>query len=1191
MFHKEIRLSFVRDCPLEAAAPVKCAVSEGISLPFQAKVTLFYDKALTRKDLEDCLLLKTRLEMSQQDTTGAMRRGRTFHGIITSYNALGLLSDINDTAPGNDCYGYEIVIEPEIALMGLNLRTRSFPPDNSPADIISSIFAEYNLPCSFDVDLFDKLPSQGQAAQENNETDLNFINRFSFYYGLNYVLELPEDTEEGDPSFAPATAVFSRGWLVSRGRRFTGNTLTEAEEISCIIGSKEAASFAQGPLELDRLVKTGFAGMGSIRGSSVIPGAARTAPPVFLKGFETVRGAGKKPGEEILAFGRESAQALDRLFSDRTLIKAHDFAVASGQPLLVNKSRYLTVRSRFSFNLALPKGFRRASGCPAAEEELSLTAVAVPFPDEAAGDATLGPLCCFSRIPDNPSPGNAFVISEIPRPGQSFNLAGAPALSNDIAGTSSSGGGNSDTEVCEATVCDSAGKTTAAGTVAPASDDDTAFPARFCALIDGSDTAITANWVSFGGSQDPLGNFPKIGEKVLLLHAGNSYYFMGYLAKQDALPIYDEGLRKDLLMSEVLNSGYDPSGTAGADRKVTNTNRDQNNQYLAFVRFSKSQALVEYMIMQGRLESFMKCLALRWNSNEITEIYDDNKSDIKTKLAAVNTARDKLDTDINKGNVSSATLQKDKDALTNAYSALASAAASVVTKLNNVKPIENRRDEILKKKHPDVEPKDYTEAQKDAALEEILGFAGFSLFCDGTHREYGKVLESAADSDITATAGKQVSIQAGSDIVITAESSITLQVGNSVITMDASGISLSSAYFKGNYSPWDGRITLNPITGVSVSGFQFQANTLMAAGMSDGFGGSMGTKNGLMSLTAPQIKLSNLNGWSCAKAISALSLRTVNAFVNGVCYASGTEAGAMAAPIISDLSSYANKALSVISAGKDAWDAYKKAVDNGTGGRRAPASLVTSYISLAMDVLDVLENFVVCDIVKNCDKDAGFITRNRKNGYVCGHDIYLIVTSSIRTTMLISNALLLLRDNLKSPQISSLELNASGTTHTAGSIEFCTVSGDIECSPLAGQDHTVIADDQYVIRNGADLTDSAVSAADAAITGLGNIVSSTADSLGARATATSRSRRNVLGSEELGVTRKRTALNEESTTGTKTAGTGDEDNVLGSSGEIAASETKGTGSSANAKATKTEAAGIEDTAGGLKTDTTVEELG
>lgn len=1186
MFHKEIRLSFVRNCPLEAAAPVKCAVSEGISLPFQAKVTLFYDKALTRKDLEDCLLLKTRLEMFQQDTTGTLRRGRIFHGIITSYNALGLLSDLNDDSPESDCYGYEIVIEPEIALMGLNLRTRSFDAESSPADIITGIFAEYSLPCSFDTGLFDKLPQQGQAAQENNETDLNFINRFSFYYGFNYVLEPPEEPEGGEPSFAPETAVFSRGWRVSRGRRFTGNTLTEAAEIPCIADSKEVPSFAQGSLALDRLVKTGFAGMGSIRGSAIIPGAAITSPPSFLKGFETVRGSGKKPGEEILSFGRESAQALDRLFSERTMIRAHDFAAASGATLLIQGSRYLIARSRFSFSLNQPRGFRRAPGYPAAEEELSLTAVAVPFPDEAAGDATLGPLCCFSRIPDNPSPGNAFVISEIPRPGQSFNLAGAPALSNDIAGTSSSGGGNSDTEVCEATVCDSAGKTTAAGTVAPALDDDTAFPARFCALIDGSDSAITANCVSFSGSQDPLGNFPKIGQRVLLLHAGNSYYFMGCLSKQDALPVYDKTLRDDLMMSEFLNSGYAPDQKDGADKTITCKNRDQHNQYLAFIRFSKSAALVKYLIMQDHLADFMKCLALRSNTRKITEIYDSKKKEIQTQLTALENARDKLDEALNNGT----DLKTAKDNLTKAEADLTASAETIVSKIKDVRSIKKRLAEILKEQYPDTEPSKYTAAQKDAALEIILGLAGFSLFYDGTHREYGAALENAAATDITASAGKKVSIQAGSDIVITADSSITLQVGNSALSMDGNGISLSTAYFKNKFSPWDGRITLSPVTGVSVSGYQFQANALMAAGMSDSFGGSVGTKTGLMSVSAPQIKLNTMNGMSAAKVITALSLRVADAISDTACQSADNDDGDMAASIISNLCDYGNTGLSIADDAITALKEFIKAVNSGTCGPRSVADLGISFISVILDTTDVLEALVACDIVRNASEDYDFVKRTPENGYVSEHDKYLIIISSIRTAALMTSGLLLMADNLASSQISVLELNASGATHTAGRMEFSTVSGSIEVSPLAAQDTAEVGDSLIDGFGDADALALTADVAAATARGLRNIAGNTGARLAETATMTNLGRHDVTGSEEISVTQSRTALHEDRTAGTRTDGTGSRDDISGSSGKINATETGGAGSSENSDALKSGTTGVKDIAGGLKTNQTLEDI-
>ena len=593
--------------------------------------------------------------------------------------------------------------------------------------------------------------------------------------------------------------------------------------------------------------------------------------------------------------------------------------------------------------------------------------------------------------------------------------------------------------------------------------------------------------------------------------------------------------------------------------------------------------------MQGRLESFMKCLALRWNSHKITELYDTKKSDIETKLAAVNTARDKLETAVNKSGNNKKEIESCKTALTNANNDLASEAAAVAFGLKDVKTIKNRINEIIKKKDPKTSPDKYTDTQKDEALEQILGLAGFSIFYDGTHREYGKALESAADSDITASAGKKVSIHAGSDIVITADSSITLQVGNSAISMDGNGISLATAYYKNKFSPWDGRIALNPITGVSVSGFQFQANTLMAAGLSDSFGGSLGTKTGLMSLTAPQIKLSNMNGWSCAKVLSALGSRLLNDISDTICQGQDTEDAEMASAIISNLCSCANKALSITAAAKAANKAYGGAVHSGASGARAKADLAISYISLAMDVLDVLESFVVCDIVKNCDKDAGFITRNSKNGYVCGHDIYLIVTSSVRTASLMTNALLLMADNLMSPHISSLELNASGTTQTAESIECYTASGATRCSPLSALDHTVIE-----IAPSDSVFDDAMSlvtvAARTAATELSNAALNTADSMGQLATVTSLDRHDVTGSEEILVSESRTVLHEESAAGTRTEGTGDADEVLGSSGEIAASETKGRASSANADALKSGAAGVKDSAGGLATDVTGEEI-
>ncbi|WP_406547838.1 hypothetical protein, partial [Succinimonas sp.] len=92
MFKKEIEVSFVKECALSGARAFKCAVTEGISQLFRAEITLFSGKPLSREDMESCLLLKTRLSIREFDTTGVLSRGRDFQGIISSYNALGLIS-------------------------------------------------------------------------------------------------------------------------------------------------------------------------------------------------------------------------------------------------------------------------------------------------------------------------------------------------------------------------------------------------------------------------------------------------------------------------------------------------------------------------------------------------------------------------------------------------------------------------------------------------------------------------------------------------------------------------------------------------------------------------------------------------------------------------------------------------------------------------------------------------------------------------------------------------------------------------------------------------------------------------------------------------------------------------------------------------------------------------------------------
>ena len=114
MLKKEINISFIGKCDFKNVTPYKCILSEGISVPFRAVVTLFSKDALKRNSLNGCLNVKTEITLLQYNTAGSVSRGRRFQGIITSYRSLGLVSSLGSTVSGDDCYCYELTIEQKI---------------------------------------------------------------------------------------------------------------------------------------------------------------------------------------------------------------------------------------------------------------------------------------------------------------------------------------------------------------------------------------------------------------------------------------------------------------------------------------------------------------------------------------------------------------------------------------------------------------------------------------------------------------------------------------------------------------------------------------------------------------------------------------------------------------------------------------------------------------------------------------------------------------------------------------------------------------------------------------------------------------------------------------------------------------------------------------------------------------------
>ena len=1181
MLKKEIKISFIKDCSLKDAVPCRCALNEGISLPFRAEVALFSEKPFSKKELDSCLGIKTELTLMQYNTEGLQNRGRKFQGIITAYRSVGLVSELGSTASGKDCYCCEITIEPEMTLMGIKRRTRSFDSGSTPADIISGIFEEYHLKCRFDNELFDNLPTEGQIAQQSNETDLNFINRICFNYGFNYFNELitPENAAEGDdPEFSESCTVFSRGWKVSNATQIIGNTLTGQQEITCTVGEMTAKSFGSGKVSLNRLISSGYMGSGSIGGITGL-GSEAADSQVIMNGFETRRGEGSAANDAVSAFAAESSQALTRLSSGHALISAGDFAIAPGLTLKSGDDSYLAVRVSFSFNTSFPQGFKAAPKYPAEEQELRLLAVAVPLPEENTED-TLGPLCCFGRIPENPSSDTAFPFIGIPRPGRGTGMSGIRQEIASLTAAAAQNSGESDTLIYRATVCNASGKYGTGtglepGMIIPASDDDTAFPAMFYAIIDGASAAVKVNYVSIAGGSAPLGNFPKVAQRILILMTGGSYYLLGYLPDRNPLPTFHREMRNDLMHSSFLTSGIATGKSGNTDRQVTNTDRDINNQYLSFVKFSSSALLIEFLIMQDRLQSYLKCMNLRFNTLKLAEIYDSKKTDIKTNLKAVRDARDALETAIsNNSGISTA-----KGNLSTAYTNLSALAGIIVTAIKEVTQVS---DKIEQMKKADSNLTD------DTALATILGLSGGALFLDGALREYAGSIECAASQDITLNATDNISLNAGKSVTITADNSITLQVGNSSISINGNTIAAAVAYFKYKISPWDAKITLSPTGGVNISGFQVNGKALMSSSISDSFGGSLGTKGGLTTVSGPTVKASNMSAPSIIKTLAGLTTRTLNAVADIPCQAVDNDKAKLADSIINDIMGYGNSIAGIVADSIVAVQAFTKASNGRTQGTKDVVNLAASVIAIAMDVADVLENLIANTIIKNSDKNYEFVKRTKDNNYISGHDIYLMTTSSIRTAALITKASMLMVSNLNFSKTSSMELNAKGASLTGMDVTLVTTTHKVMVDPLAGNDMNLIVDDNVLIDPlNQDISIADLTSAVAKVTAeqSKNAATNVAERATELASSTNIDEKDPTGDKNGKVTKEDFSSHKGETTGMKNEQAVGKDSVNAQQGDLGGSKTNANGANIETKATNVDTKAVSTGAGALDTDT------
>ena len=401
---------------------------------------------------------------------------------------------------------------------------------------------------------------------------------------------------------------------------------------------------------------------------------------------------------------------------------------------------------------------------------------------------------------------------------------------------------------------------------------------------------------------------------------------------------------------------------------------------------------------------------------------------------------------------------------------------------------------------------------------------------------------------------------------------------------------MAVAYFKNKFSPWDGRIALSPATGVTMSGFQVNAKGLMSASIGDSFGGSLSTKNGFLTVSAPKIKICNMSGVAFLTTMTNLTGRLVNAIADTACNAADiedNEKAEKAASIINDVTGYANSISGIIADSYVAFKNFSAATEKSTKHTRAWVNLAIAAVNIAMSVSDVLENLIACTIIKNADSDYSFVKRTKENNYISGHDIYLMTTSSIRMVAMITNASLLMVDNMSMPKISSLELNAASTDLTSTAFNIYSTMKLDKASAVSGTNTEVICKINEDDNASGNISRLISQTGMITTNRLANVAADVGQQTLTESTISNMHMKNATGDTDIKPMEQKTTGQTTNTTGMKNEGIGSKEGVSGNNNNVNANIIDGTANQMQSNALGTNNQAVGNQLGAMETDAKV----
>lgn len=509
-------------------------LNEGISIPFKAAITVLCKEKVSREKLYKLLGQKVEFSLVQEETStvaAVLKRVRRYEGIVTSAAFGGRVLTVGDEPSDKiNCFRYELCIEPEMIKMGFVRKIRNWSSEYNIASILKTIFNDYNMEVAIPESMFSQgeenyaLLKNSGFVFEQNETDLDFINRLCKNFSLNYTFAYEEETHN-PPKYL---VHFSRSFITLPNLPvYTDENLfvhAATSDGRNIVFNTEITRFLDHSFSKNTVFSANFEEV--LNESCLNNDDSNLMQPE--SGYEDgddndALGIANKLLEE---YRRSSAAKTSINRRSRCLISAANLLYVPGSMLTVREDetdssgaddKWVVVREIMRFNSNYPKKVFGYSDTLAADEgkvRQNLACIAHVINDSDRLD-TLGAMGVFDRLKWETTLPQTLTLTDDSH---------EKTLTSEVP--------DDNLSVTKGVVCDKNGNTdkdqAKSDEIIP-DDANLFYPNKFYFKPAGTNAVLVAEYVSDSNFEDYANSIPKIGSHVLVMKTDNEYFFMGYM--------------------------------------------------------------------------------------------------------------------------------------------------------------------------------------------------------------------------------------------------------------------------------------------------------------------------------------------------------------------------------------------------------------------------------------------------------------------------------------------------------------------------------------------------------------------------------------------------------------------------------------------------------------------------------------